>query len=281
MKVLTPAKINLTLEIVGPRPDGFHDLATWMLPIGLADSLEMEIATGPTFSSNISELGPDSSNLIIRAVEAFGEAAGIQADYRICLDKNIPIGAGLGGGSSNAAGTLGILNRLHGNPLGQNRLYELAATLGSDVAFFVNPQSAWCTGRGEKLEPRNFPDDLWIFLAKPSFGVSTAGAYRDYALLPAGKKKGIEEKTAWGILRNDLEASVFPKYVLLPVLKDWLRRQPESLFALMSGSGSTMFSIIRSPGEGESLGDRFRHYFGPKIWMGAFQLNPPLAPGVN
>jgi 4-diphosphocytidyl-2-C-methyl-D-erythritol kinase len=274
MKVLTPAKINLTLEIVGKRPDGYHDLATWMLPIGLADSLEIEVAPQTSFSSNISELRPDHSNLVIRAVEAFREAAGTQTNFRISLHKEIPIGAGLGGGSSNAAHTLGLLNRLDGNPLGPERLRELAAALGSDVAFFLSSKSTWCTGRGEKLEPCYFPNDLWILLAKPGFGVSTARAYRAYASLPPGKKKGTESQTPWGILRNDLEASVFPKYVFLPIIKEWLGRQPESLFALMSGSGSTMFSIVRSQGEGESLGDRFCHEFGAKIWTGVFRLNP-------
>ena len=184
----------------------------------------------------------------------------------------------MGGGSSNAAATLAVLNSLHHHPLGPDQLNTLAAGLGSDVAFFIHPQSAWCTGRGEKLEAREFPSDLWVFLAKPGFGVSTAGAYRAYAALAPEKKKGASINTEWGILRNDLESSVFPKYVLLPIIKDWLVRQPESLFALMSGSGSTLFAILRREIDGQSLRSRFQAEFGPKIWTGLFQLNPLLAP---
>jgi len=276
MKILTPAKINLTLEIVRRRPDGFHDLATWMLPIGLVDSLEIEEASEASFSSNILELGSDPSNLVIQAVEAFAQATSIRAaSYQIRLNKNVPISAGLGGGSSNAAGTFRLLNRLHGNPLSEDHLHKLAASLGADVAFFVSPRSAWCTGRGENLEPRYFPEDLWVFLVKPGFGVSTSEAYQAYTLLPFQKKKGIEEKTIWGTLRNDLEPAVFQKYVLLPVIKDWLKQQPETLFALMSGSGSTMFSVVKSKSDGESLVDRFRHEFGANIWSAIVPLNPP------
>ena len=274
MKILTPAKINLTLEIVRRRPDGFHDLATWMLPIGLVDSLEIEKSSETSFSSNIFGLGSDPSNLVIRAVEAFDQATSTRASYRIRLNKGIPISAGLGGGSSNAAGTLRVLNRLHNNLLSEDRLHELAASLGSDVVFFVSPRSAWCTGRGENLEPRYFPKGLWVFLVKPGFGVSTRGAYQAYTLLPPEKKRGIEEKTRWGTLRNDLEPAVFQKYVLLLVIKDWLKRQPETLFALMSGSGSTMFSIVGSKSDGESLVNRFRHEFSANTWSTVVPLNP-------
>jgi 4-diphosphocytidyl-2-C-methyl-D-erythritol kinase len=274
MKILTPAKINLTLEIVGKRPDGFHDLATWMLPIGLADHLEIEEATQPSFTSNITELGNDTSNLIIRAVDEFRNDVSIQGGYRISLEKKIPMGAGLGGGSSNAAGTLRLLNHIHGEPLSETRLRKLAAKLGSDVAFFVSPKPTWCTGRGEKLEPREFPKGLYVFLAKPEFGVSTANAYNAYSNLQPYKKRGAEEKTPWGLLRNDLESAVFPKYVLLPIIKDWMKHQRETLFSLMSGSGSTLFAVVNSRGEGEILADRFHNEFGPAIWTAVVELNP-------
>jgi 4-diphosphocytidyl-2-C-methyl-D-erythritol kinase len=273
MKILTPAKINLTLEIVRKRPDGFHDLATWMLPIGLVDRIEIEEASESSFSSNIPELDNDPSNLIIRAVEQFNRVTSLDTRYRIHLEKKIPIGAGLGGGSSNAAGTLLLLNRIHGNRLEPDQLYELAAGLGSDVAFFVSPKSAWCTGRGEKIEPRNFPGDLHLLLAKPGFGVSTADAYQAYAALPPEKKKGEIEKTEWGTLRNDLEPAVFQKYVLLPIIKDWLKQQPETLFALMSGSGSTLFSVVRTRADGEALVNRFHQYLGAAIWSAVVRLN--------
>ena len=194
MKILSPAKINLTLEILGKRPDGFHELETWMLPVGLYDELEIELASGQSFVSNVPELTGDSSNLIIRAAQLFSEASSIQAAYEIRLAKNIPIRAGLGGGSSNAGATLRLLNQIHGEPLSMVQLEAVAARLGSDVAFFVSAQSAWCKGRGELMEPRSFPTDLWICLFKPGFGVSTEGAYRAYAALPPDRKHGTRRK---------------------------------------------------------------------------------------
>ena len=206
-----------------------------MLPVCLYDLLEIEPASRSSFVSNVVELKGDSSNLVIRAVQLFEEATSIQATHEIRLEKNIPIGAGLGGGSSNAAATLRLLNQLHNRPLSNDRLKELAADLGSDVAFFLYGQSALCTGRGEQIEPRPFPRNLWICLFKPGFGVSTKDAYRAYAALPDDRKRGREADVQWGRLRNDLEPAVFAKYLLLPVIKEWLKKQAETLLALMSG----------------------------------------------
>jgi 4-diphosphocytidyl-2-C-methyl-D-erythritol kinase len=274
MKTLSAAKINLTLEILGRRPDGFHELATWMLPVGLCDSIEIEPASLPSFCSNVSELKGDQSNLVIQAVQVFNQAASIDTAYAIRLEKNIPVGAGLGGGSSNAAATLRSLNALHNFRFDLPELEELAARLGSDVAFFIRGQSAWCTGRGERIESRVFPGDLWICLFKPGFAISTAGAYRAYSQLAADRKRGREADTQWGKLRNDLEPAVFPKYLFLGLVKDWLHEQSETLFALMCGSGSTIFAIVRSQGEGETLQGRFRAVFGEQTWSVVCPLNP-------
>jgi 4-diphosphocytidyl-2-C-methyl-D-erythritol kinase len=274
MKILTPAKINLTLEIVGRRSDGYHDLATWMLPVGLYDRLEINVKDVQSFESNLPELEGDSSNLVIRAAELFRRTATTDACYDIRLEKAIPIGAGLGGGSSDAAATLLLLNKLHGFPLTSQELHALAAQLGSDVPFFIDAQSAWCTSRGEVMEPREFPRGLWIFLAKPGFGVSTAGAYSAYTALPSLQKRGREVTTPWGVLRNDLEPAVFPKYLLLPVIKDWLTKRADATLALMSGSGSTIFAVVQSQSEGESLNAAFRQVFGERVWTSVCQLNP-------
>jgi 4-diphosphocytidyl-2-C-methyl-D-erythritol kinase len=274
MKTSSPAKINLTLEILGKRPDGFHELATWIIPIGLLDTIEIEPASEPSFTSNVPELGWDLSNLIIRAAELFNQTASLDTPYSIRLEKIIPIGAGLGGGSSNAAATLRLLNRIHNNRFDVKRLHYLAAALGSDVAFFVDGRSAWCTGRGEKLEPRDFPRDLWICLFTPSFRVSTADAYRAYAKLPDDLKRGREIDTNWGRLRNDLEQAILPKYLFLGLVKDWLQQQSETQVALMSGSGSTVFAIVQSRSAGESLRARFGKEFGDQTWAEVCRLNP-------
>jgi 4-diphosphocytidyl-2-C-methyl-D-erythritol kinase len=276
MKISSPAKINLTLEILGKRPDGFHELATWMIPIGLFDTIEIKPGSEPSFTSNLPELGWDLSNLIIRAAELFNQTASLDTPYAIRLEKVIPIGAGLGGGSSNAAATLRLLNRIHNNRFDVKQLHDLAAALGSDVAFFVHGWPAWCTGRGEKLEPRDFPRDLWICLFKPSFRVSTADAYRAYAQLPDDLKRGRENDTKWGRLRNDLEQAVLPKYLFLGLMKDWLQQQSETQLALMSGSGSTVFAIVQSQSAGESLRARFGKEFGEQTWAKVCRLNPSL-----
>ncbi len=276
MKISTPAKINLLLEILGKRPDGFHELATWMIPVGIFDTIEIEPASEPAFECNVPGLEGDSSNLIIRAAELFNQSASVDTAYAIRLKKNIPIGAGLGGGSSNAAATLRLLNAMHDNCIGATDLSDLAASLGSDVAFFVQGISAWCTGRGEKLEPRSFPEDLWICLFKPAFGVSTAGAYRTYSRLPEDQKRGRETETEWGKLRNDLEQAVFPKYLFVHLMKEWLERQAEAVFTLMSGSGSTVFAIVRSQSAGETLRIRFGKEFGEQTWATVCRLNPPV-----
>ena len=276
MKIYAPAKINLALEILGKRPDGFHELGTWIIPVGLFDTIEIEPAIESSFICNVAELERDPSNLIIRAAELFNRTALLETAYTIRLEKAIPIGAGLGGGSSDAAATLRLLNTIHDGQLDSQQLHDLAATLGSDVPFFVEGRSAWCTGRGEKIEPRVFPENLWICLFKPAFGVSTAGAYRAYAQLPDDQKYGREVETQWGRLRNDLEQAVLPKYLFLDLMKEWLQRQSDALVALMSGSGSTVFAIVQSQSAGASLRIRFGHEFGEQTWATVCKLNPPV-----
>jgi 4-diphosphocytidyl-2-C-methyl-D-erythritol kinase len=274
MRTFTPAKINLTLEIRGKRPDGYHELATWMIPLALYDTLVIEPATKSSFASNVSELPTDTTNLVLRAVEAFQKATGDRQAYRMFLEKSIPIGAGLGGGSSDAAATLRLLNQMVGNPLSPGALLSTAAGLGSDVAFFLGSRSAWCTGRGEIMEFRNFPNDRWVCLVKPDFVVATAWAYRAYANLPEPSRRGEPVETVWGSLRNDLEPAVFSKYLLLPEIKQWFQNQPETEVALMSGSGSTTFSVTQDAVSAKMVRDRFIAEFGENFWTFVGQLNP-------
>jgi 4-diphosphocytidyl-2-C-methyl-D-erythritol kinase len=274
MRIFTPAKINLTLEIRGRRPDGYHALATWMVPIDLYDALTIEPASEDSFESNLSELPSDDSNLVMRAVAAFQATRRERKSYRIVLEKDIPMGAGLGGGSSDAAAALLLLNRLAGDVLSPGTLLAMAAEIGSDVAFFIESRSAWCTGRGEKMEPRDFPNDRWICLVKPGFLVSTAWAYLAYTKLPDDRRRGESVESVWGTLRNDLELAVFSKYLLLPEIKSWFRLQSETEAALMSGSGSTMFAITRSEASAHALRTRFETEFGEKFWTFVGRLNP-------
>lgn len=133
-----------------------------------------------------------------------------------------------------------------------------------------------CTGRGERIEARLFPDPLWICLFKPGFAIPTPAAYRAYARLAENLKRGEETVTPWGKLRNDLEPAVLPKYLFLALLKDWLKGQSETLFALMAGSGSTIFAIVQSQADGETLQARFRAQFGKKTWSAVCELSPSV-----
>src|ERR1700731_243889 len=274
MRIFTPAKINLTLEVLGKRSDGFHELATWMIPIALYDCLTIEPAVKMVFESNVAELPSDRTNLIIRAVDAFQKLSASRQNYRVVLVKNIPIGAGLGGGSSDAAATLRLLNRIAGDQISPQALSGVAAELGSDVAFFIEARSAWCTGRGEKMEPRNFPEDRWLCLAKPGFAVPTAWAYTTHTKLSEQRKRGEPAETVWGSLRNDLEPAVFTKYLLLAEIKRWFQQQAETEITLMSGSGSTTFAVTGGSASANSLRERFAVEFGENFWTFVGQLNP-------
>src|SRR5258708_3822202 len=274
MRIFTPAKINLKLEVLGKRSDGYHELATWMIPIALYDCLTIEPAAKTVFESNVPELRRDPTNLVMRALDAFQKFSGDHRDYRIVLEKHIPIGAGLGGGSSNAAATLRLLNQIAGDPISPETLSTMAAELGSDVAFFIEARSAWCTGRGEEMELRHFSENHWICLAKPGFLVPTAWAYATYAKLPEQWKRGEAVETEWGSLRNDLEPAVFTKYLLLAEIKRWFQQQTETEVSLMSGSGSTTFAVTRSAASANALRERFVTEFGENFWTFVGQLNP-------
>jgi 4-diphosphocytidyl-2-C-methyl-D-erythritol kinase len=269
MQVSAPAKINLSFEIQGRRADGFHEIETLMAPISLCDriAIERERDGGEIyFACDDASLPVADDNLVVRAAKLFRATTGITAGITITLEKKIPHGAGLGGGSSDAASTLLALNELFGTALGQDRLLNLAAELGSDVPFFVVRSAAVCRGHGEIVTPISMPARLNLLLLKPEFGVPTPWAYErwknskelpdvDYSLQEFNGVRFV----------NDLERPVFEKFVLLAHLKTWLRRQSEVAVALMSGSGSTVFAIVREGG-GEGLAARARKQIDPALW---------------
>lgn len=275
MKLLAPAKINLSLEIRGQRADGFHEIETLMVPISLADELEIERVDreGIAFTCDDPTVPCDDTNLVVRAAKLFCEKCGLKPALKIALAKKIPHGAGLGGGSSDAAATLLALDEIFQTKLGTTRLSEMAAELGSDIPFFIYRSSAMCRGRGEIVEPRAFAKPLDLVLIKPPFGVPTPWAYqrwRDSMELP-----GVDyaaQVFPWGKLVNDLERPVFEKYLFLAVLKRWLRAQPEATGAMMSGSGSTMFAVARDEAATRALTARIRAEFGESLWICACKL---------
>lgn len=265
-----PAKINLWLRIMGKRPDGFHEVETRLCPISLADEISLSKRTDQAVNLTCSDVTVpmDESNLALRALRVFESATGNRAGWDIHLEKRIPHGAGLGGGSSDAAAMLRGLNELSDAALGQKELSELAATIGSDVPCFLHQTVCDATGRGDKVQPVEFPWRLPLVLIKPSFNIPTPWAYQGW-----GESRELPgalyapQLCEWGNMVNDLERPVFEKWILLPTLKTWLLDQPETRAALMSGSGSTMFAIARSGADAAALADRAKVFCGDTTWV--------------
>ena len=267
MKRVAPAKINLSLRIRGKRADGFHEIESLFAPLTLADILSFEDAPAFSFTCDDPTLPGDDTNLAVRAARRFSERTGRSLTVRIHLEKRIPHGAGLGGGSSDAAAVLRALNDRSGNPLALPELNEIAGELGSDVPFFLQDSAARCRGRGEIVEPRPLVTRLRLLLIKPPFPVPTPWAYRRWS--ESRELPGISyaAQHVGGIeLVNDLERPVFEKYFFLAALKSWLSQQPEVAAALMSGSGSTSFAILRDAASVEALETRTRAEFGEGMW---------------
>jgi len=268
LTLTAPAKLNLTLRILGRRDDGFHEVDTLMVRLpGLADRLVFEAADAFGFECGDPTLPSDDGNLVVRAVRAYQSAASVPAAFRVVVEKHIPHGAGLGGGSSDAAAALLALNRLHDGALAADRLSAIAAGLGSDVPFFLAAGAARCTGRGEVITPVAAPPAMPVLLLKPEFGVSTADAYG--RLADAAPLPGVSyapQDLGWGCLENDLERPVFAKHRFLAELKQWLAARREVRAVLMSGSGSTLFAVLRDPAEAAPLAAAARLELDPRLW---------------
>jgi 4-diphosphocytidyl-2-C-methyl-D-erythritol kinase len=217
---------------------------------------------------------------VYRAAAKFLERAGIRAGVRMHLEKKIPMAAGLGGGSGNAATTLLTLNEMFGAPLATEALHDIAASLGSDIPFFLQPKPALATGRGEKIQPlENFAslEGRAFLLVHPGFGIATAWAYKELARFPSalngdpGRAAKLisllnedDIRKAGREFNNSLEAPALEKYPWLSVLQDFLRENG-ALAAMMSGSGSTTFAIASDTCAAQELEERVREKFGA-VW---------------
>lgn len=256
-----PAKINLSLKIDTrkKRTDGFHEISTLMAKLDLADELHFHKSITTSLTCNVEGLATDESNLVMRAVREFEKVYGRKVKQRITLTKNVPMAAGLGGGSADAAATLVALNERLGTQYHPGELREMAAACGSDVAFFINPVPSLCKGRGEKVRPlERFA--TWsspIVLLKPQFGVSTKLAYQAFGRASMRKEFFYDEQQIpdGPRLVNDLEVPVFAKFPFLGMLKSWMLERPGVKGALMSGSGSTMFALTDTPEAARKLAE--------------------------
>jgi 4-diphosphocytidyl-2-C-methyl-D-erythritol kinase len=275
----SPCKVNLLLNILGKRPDGFHELETVIHPVNLCDELSFSRQGSKIeLTCDAPDLPVDSTNLVHRAAGAFLKAAGTQDGVRIQLRKKIPLAAGLGGGSGNAATTLRALNELFGKPLAPPQLSAIAATLGSDVPFFLQNKPALATGRGERISPfDSFPalGGAYFLLIHPGFGISTVWAYQQLAKFPEALKgqAGRAQKmiallqskdlsAAAAAFYNALEAPALTKYPLLALYQEFLRANGASA-TLMSGSGSTTFAVVQGEAAALQLEEKVKAKFGP------------------
>ena len=253
MKLNANCKINLGLDVLRRREDGFHELETVMVPIkGLYDELEVEriVGTGAVFENRgLAVDCPAEQNICLKAFHLMRDRYGVDG-VRIALDKRVPFGAGLGGGSADGTMTLLALNELFALSLDEQTLIDLAAELGSDTAFFVRNTPQLCTGRGEKMTPIELPiEGLWIALIKPDEGVSTREAYA--GVKPAVPAVSLRERLAepimaWqGSVKNDFEPHIFAAHPAIATAKEQLLAAG-ACYASMSGSGSTVFGLFDS-----------------------------------
>jgi 4-diphosphocytidyl-2-C-methyl-D-erythritol kinase len=263
VKIKSPAKINLGLRVVGKRPDGYHNIETVLHEINLYDEIEISLSTGRVeLITNSPDVPTGNENLCIKAARLFFERFDIKTSVKIYLKKNIPVGAGLGGGSSDAVGVLKGLNKLFGIDAGDDVMHEIASQLGSDAPFFVRGGTAYATGRGDILEYFKFEIPYDVVLIYPGINISTSWAYKN---VKPGKyicRKNLRDTLIKNIdkpdvlrieLKNDFEEVVFKNY---PEIADIKRKlyNAGALFALMSGSGSSVFGFFDKPISKEKLG---------------------------
>ena len=275
------AKLNLSLAITGRRADGFHELISLVAPIGLADTLTLDVGRPLGLTCDDASLSVDGSNLVLKAAAAYVKRRPSAPIGHFHLTKKVPHGAGLGGGSSDAAAALRLLDQASGDPLGLEVLETLAAEVGSDCPFFVRGQAAVMRGRGERLEvlplaARAALAGRKVVLVKPPFGVPTPEAYA--LLAKAGKHRPAAqaeaELAAWiaqpaadpSALGNDLAAPVFAKYLALPVGLESFHRATGVNWQ-MTGSGSACFAFVSDGFDHARLRADVRRAWGPGAWV--------------
>ena len=275
------AKLNLSLAITGRRADGFHELISLVAPIALADTLTLDVGRPLGLTCDDASLPVDGSNLVLKIAAAYVKRRPSAPTGHFHLIKKVPHGAGLGGGSSDAAAALRLLDQASGDPLGLEVLETLAAEVGSDCPFFVRGQAAVMRGRGERLEvlplaARAALAGRKVVLVKPPFGVPTPEAYA--LLAKAGKYRPAAqaeaELAAWiaqpaadpSVLGNDLAAPVFAKYLALPVGLESFRRATGVNWQ-MTGSGSACFAFVSDGFDHARLRADVRRAWGPGAWV--------------
>jgi len=261
------AKINLAIDVLGKRADGYHEVVMVMQSVALADRVALAAADGISVTATGAELDCGPTNLAYRAAALLREKCGTDKGVRITLTKNIPLAAGLAGGSADAAAVLRGLNALWRLGLTPADLEEFGAVLGSDVPFCLRGGTVLATGRGELLAPLPALPHVWVVLAKPPVDVSTAWVYGNYrdervtarpdiggmtACLAEGDLTGVASRLA-----NVLETVTVPAYPQIAELKDAMLEHG-AMASLMSGSGPTVFGLVRNRDQAEKIAAALR-----------------------
>ena len=269
-KTKTPAKLNLRLKVIGRRPDGYHELVSLMVPVDICDILEFRMV--PEEIELAWEGLPvpvDEHNLVRRAAAAFFDRTSVRGGISVKVTKNIPVAAGMGGGSSDAAATLLSLNHLWSGALSPGALKDLALQLGADVPFFLDPRPSIARGVGEILEPVERWPELWYLIVTPRFQVSTAWVYGNLRLgLTTNEydrikyRLGKESLVISQFLENDLESVTSAKFPILDRIKKTLL-DAGAEGALMTGSGPSVFGVFGSRNRAEQAKEKILpHDFG-------------------
>ncbi|MBW1764972.1 MAG: 4-(cytidine 5'-diphospho)-2-C-methyl-D-erythritol kinase [Deltaproteobacteria bacterium] len=252
--IRTPAKINTLLKVTGRRPNGYHELVSIMIPVEIFDLLEFEILQEKAIwiQSTGYHVPNDEKNLVHRAARSFLSRTGISHGVSIRLEKNIPVAAGLGGGSSDAAATLLMLNRVNSMPLTESDLREFAVELGADVPFFLNCMPSLATGIGEIIEPLEGWPEFWYVIVTPPIRISTMWVYQNLKLELTTKSSDCilanfrsETFKVENVLENDLENVTCAKFPIINTLKKLLV-DAGAKGAMMSGSGPSVFGLFSS-----------------------------------
>jgi 4-diphosphocytidyl-2-C-methyl-D-erythritol kinase len=271
MQVRCPAKVNLYLRVLGRRPDGYHELVTVMQPLTLADILTVTLAgEGISLRCDRPDLPQGEENLVWRAARLFQEETGLSQGVRLSLAKRIPVAAGLGGGSSDAAGTLLALNKLAGKPLTPGDLHRLASRLGADVPFFLAREPAVGRGTGTQLSPLTLLP-YWYLLVNPGVPLSTRWVYENLDLAglagpPATEAWDPEHPETW--VRNDLGTVALQRFPELAELLAGLN-EAGACCQGVSGSGPTLFGIFPTREAAHQAGLSLRRTF--RGWLAVAQ----------
>jgi 4-diphosphocytidyl-2-C-methyl-D-erythritol kinase len=276
------AKINLDLRLGRRRPDGFHPIDTFFIRVDLFDTLDAEVAKNGKCTLAVegdSKLSHGNDNLVLRAAQLLQKRAAKGLGVHLHLKKSIPQGAGLGGGSSDAASTLLLLRKLWSISCTDEELSSLGSELGSDVPFFLQPYAARATGRGEIIQPVPLKDLPWAILIHPGFPSPTTAAYAAYAMTPVPCTEGpplhLTQEDGSRLTfhpRNDLEGPVEKKFIWIRSAREWLQKQSGVLAARMSGSGSTVFGLWQTQKEVDQVVSLAKDYFGSEAWIQSARL---------